>query len=46
VLAGAVLLAVALLIGISRVRIGAHYPTDVVAGWMLGLTVLLLIVGR
>lgn len=46
VLAGAMMLAIALLIGVSRVRIGAHYPTDVVAGWMLGLTVLLLIVGR
>ena len=25
-----------LLIGISRVTVGAHYPTDVLAGWALG----------
>ena len=33
-LAVAVLLT--LLVGISRVFLGVHYPTDVVAGWMLG----------
>ena len=27
-------------IGISRIRIGAHYPTDVAAGWALGVVVL------
>jgi undecaprenyl-diphosphatase len=28
------------IIGVSRVHIGAHYPTDVSAGWLLGATML------
>lgn len=30
-------------IGLSRVYVGAHYPTDVLVGWMLGLTGLIII---
>jgi len=32
-----------LMTGISRFVVGAHYPTDVMAGWLLGLTVVVLV---
>jgi undecaprenyl-diphosphatase len=37
-------LLVAFLIGTSRVYLGAHYPSDVVAGWLLGAVGLLTII--
>ncbi|MDB5168621.1 MAG: Phosphoesterase PA-phosphatase related protein [Candidatus Saccharibacteria bacterium] len=32
------------MIGISRVHVGAHYPTDVTGGWLLGFAVLFAVV--
>lgn len=35
-----VTIAVTFLVGVSRFCVGAHYPTDVLCGWALGLAVL------
>lgn len=42
-LAATAYFAMIIAIGISRVHVGAHYPTDVTAGWLLGATVLSII---
>ena len=35
--------AIPLLTGISRFVVGAHYPTDVLGGWLLGVIIVLLV---
>lgn len=36
---GILCLAVGLIVGISRIFVGAHYPSDVLGGWVMGLIV-------
>ena len=44
--AGAIFWGVALLVSISRVYLGVHYPADVLGGWALGLAVAWFVVGK
>ena len=38
-------LLLSVLVGISRVALGVHYPTDVLAGWIVGVIWSLVLAG-
>lgn len=39
----AVLLLIAALVALSRIYIGVHYPTDIIGGWLLAFSILLVL---